>query len=312
MTARLSQTHDEQRILQAERDVPGIAVAWGRAALKWARQKPLGALALLLLVTLVTIAVFAPVLAPFDVKATHPYSRLKPPSSTYLMGTDKLGRDVFSRVLYGARTDLVIAILSTTLGMGAATVVGLLTGYLAGGFLDHLLQRLIDIQMTIPALVLAIAIITGVGKGTTSLIVVTALILVPTSARVLRAAALAERGRQYVEAARTLGGTDVRIMFRHLLPNLVGSLIVLLTASLGATLLIEGGLSFLGYGPPPPTPTLGTMLSGENRDVLKSAVWLSIFPGLVFALAVFSINMLGDAVRDTLDPRLRGGTGRAQ
>ena len=277
-----------------------------RGFFRFLGNKPLGAFGLAVLAVLVIAAVLAPVIAPFDVKETHAFSRLQAPDSTYLMGTDKFGRDVFSRVLFGTRTSLFIATMASLLGIGAGILIGLVTGYWGGRMIDHVLQRLIDIQMSIPGIVLTIAIITGVGRGVWTLVFVISIVLIPTTSRVIRGAALSEGGRQYVEAARAIGCSDFRVMYRHILPNLFGPIIVLGTAALGNTLLIEGGLSFLGYGPPPPTPTLGGMLSGDNRDVFRSAVWLAVFPGAVLALAVYSFNVLGDAVRDKFDPRMRG------
>lgn len=306
MTTRTYPDDGERIVLPTRLDERAAARRWGRGALRLARKRPLGAVGFVILLTLLTGALLAPVLAPYDVAESHPRARLQQPSRTYLMGTDRFGRDTFSRVLFGMRTDFGIAVLSVALGIAAGTVIGLVTGYFAGGFVDQLLQRLIDIQMTVPGLVLAITIITGVGKGYASVVVVIAFLLIPATARVLRGAALAERGRQYVEAGRAIGCTDLRLIFRHILPNIAAPLLILMSVAMGSALLISGGLSFLGYGPPPPAPTLGGLLVGDNRAVLKSAPWLSIFPGLVLALAVFSVNMLGDALRDELDPRLRG------
>ncbi|MEX0683405.1 MAG: ABC transporter permease [Dehalococcoidia bacterium] len=275
-------------------------------ALGLVRRRPLGAVALILLLLIVGLSMLAPVIAPYDVAEINAYERLQSPNSTYIMGTDALGRDQFSRVLFGTRNDLIVCSIGVLIGIVAGTVLGLATGYLAGGWLDLGLQRLIDVQMTVPPLVLAIAIITAINPGTTAIVVVISLLLLPSTARVLRGAAIAERNRAYVEAAQAIGCSNIRTMFRHVLPNMFGPLMVLVSLALGNALLIEGGLSFLGYGPPPPTPTLGLMLSGDNRNAFRSAWWLALFPGLVMALAIFAFNTLGDVLRDAFDPRLRG------
>lgn len=276
----------------------------GAALWSLARRKPLGAISLLVIIGLVGAAVFAGQIAPYG-----PYElsvdSFQSPSAYHLMGTDEIGRDVFSRVLYGARVSLFVGLIAVVLGTLLGAAVGLISGYF-GGVLDSVLQRLVDIIMAFPGLVLALVVISVLGTGTWKSTIAIAVVIIPGTARVVRGVALAVKQRPFVEAARSMGCTEVQILRRHILTNVMAPVIVLASITLGNAILIEASLSFLGLGTPLPKPSWGAMLAGTGRRFMEIAPWLAIFPGLAISLAVLSFNLLGDAVRDLLDPRLRG------
>jgi ABC-type dipeptide/oligopeptide/nickel transport system permease subunit len=271
---------------------------------RFARRKPLGAVSALLLLGVVLMAVFAPLIATHDPAQNIPRARLKAPSSTYLMGTDAQARDMFSRIVYGARLSLKVGILSVALGTLAGAVVGLISGYFSGA-VDLVIQRCVDIMLAVPVLILAIALVALLGRSTTNVVLAIAIGLIPGASRVVRGAVLAAREHQYVESARALGAGHGRIMLRHILPNVMAPIIILATVGLGGAIIAETSLSFLGLGPPVTQPSWGEMLSNQARTFMTVAPWLGIFPGLAITITVFSVNMLGDALRDLLDPRLR-------
>jgi peptide/nickel transport system permease protein len=275
---------------------------------RFTKRKPLGAFGAGFLILMVIAAVLADVLAPYD-PIMPVAGALESPSWDHWFGTDHLGRDMFSRILYGARPSLYtgIVVVGLTTVIGAA--VGAVSGYY-GGVLDIAVQRVVDGLMAFPSLVLTLAVVSALGREvyySVSFAVVVALTvaLVPGTARVVRGVALAQRNQQYVEAARVVGCHDTRIIWRHVLPNLMAPIIVIASIQLGAVILAESALSFLGYGTPPPTPTWGGMLSGGSTRFMEIAPWLAIFPGLALSLAVLAFNLFGDALRDVLDPRLR-------
>jgi peptide/nickel transport system permease protein len=268
-------------------------------------QKPLGAIGGLVLAVMVLLAVGANVIAPFDYDAADVFARLKPSSATHWLGTDNLGRDLLSRVIYGARVSMMVGFGAVGLGLLGATLVGLLSGYF-GGRLDILVQRVVDAFMCFPLLLVALTIMALVGPGLGNVIGTLGLVLAVRDSRVIRGAVLTVKQNLYVEAARALGVGHPGTLWRHILPNIVAPLIILATVNLGGVILVEAALSFLGFGVPPPRPSWGGMLSGAGLMHMLRAPWLAFWPGVALSLAVFGANMLGDVLRDVLDPRLRG------
>jgi peptide/nickel transport system permease protein len=296
--------------MAAVTDVPALplqrtrATPWLGAAWRFARRKPLGAVGGLLLLVIVFTAVFAPVIAPFDRLEFHPADVYTPPNTTYWMGTDNNGRDIFSRVVYGARISLQVGALTVLIGTTFGLAFGLLSGYV-GGKLDFWGQRIVDSFQAFPALFLALALTTALGRTITNVGIALAVVTWPAASRVVRSAVLAQKQMTYVEAARAVGAGTLRILFLHLLPNVVSVYIVLATAALAQAILVEASLSFLGVGVPPPEPSWGLMLLEAQTKAVR-APWMAIFPGLAITIAVFGFNLFGDALRDYLDPRLRG------
>jgi peptide/nickel transport system permease protein len=254
-------------------------------------------------VLVVLVAIFAPVLAPYNPIANNVRAALQRPSALYYFGTDRFGRDVFSRVIYASRTSLLVALVSTSLAAVVGVALGLVSGYF-GGMVDTLAGRLMDILFSFPALLLAIAIAAMLGPSVKNAVIALAVVYVPLFGRIIRGSTLAERDKEYVEAARVLGASTPRIIFRHVFPSILSPLIVQGTITFSNAILIEASLSFLGLGTQPPSPSWGTMLA-EGRSFLETAPWMSIFPGIAIMLAVFSFNILGDGIRDVLDPRAR-------
>jgi peptide/nickel transport system permease protein len=279
--------------------------AMGTAVLRFVRKKPLGAAGGLVLLVMVFAAVFANALQNFDPITTSGDAVLAQPSETYWLGADHLGRDIYSRIVHGARVSLIVGIASTMLGSVLGGVIGLLSGYV-GGKTDLISQRLLDILQGLPLLVLALVVSAALGPAIQNVIIAISIPIIPRAARVIRSSVLTIREMQYVEAARGLGLTHLRIAFRHVLPNTIGPFIVLCTAQLGSAILVEAALSFLGLGVPEPYPSWGRMLSVSAAEYAQKAPHLVLFPGIAISLAVFGSNLLGDALRDTLDPRLRG------
>ena len=274
------------------------------AALFLARRYPLGAVGACIMVAFVFAALFAEFLTPHDPLSTNAALSLAPPGNGYWMGADNFGRDVYSRIIFGARISLAVGICSTALGCLLGVSLGLLSGYLSG-WVDLVVQRIIDIMQALPLLVLALVMSAALGPSLQNVILAIAIPLVPYVARVIRANTLALRVQPFVEAARATGMSDLRIALRHVLPNTLAPLIVLATAQLGSTILVEAALSFLGLGVPEPHPSWGRMLSESAAEYVRTAPWLVIYPGIAISLAVFGTNLLGDAVRDILDPRQR-------
>jgi peptide/nickel transport system permease protein len=268
-------------------------------------RKPLGAIGGFVVAAMVLLAVGANVIAPFDYDAADIFSRLKPSSATHWLGTDNLGRDLLSRVIYGARVSMEVGFGAVVLGLLGALGVGLLSGYF-GGRIDILVQRVVDAFMCFPLLLVALTIMALVGPGLGNVIGTLGLVLAVRDSRVIRAAVLTVKQNLYVEAARALGVGHPGTLWRHILPNIVAPLIILATVNLGGVILVEAALSFLGFGVPPPRPSWGGMLSGAGLMHMLRAPWLAFWPGVALSLAVFGANMLGDALRDVLDPRLRG------
>jgi peptide/nickel transport system permease protein len=281
---------------------------WAAGALL-VRRKPLGAVSAVVILGLLIVALLAPLLAPRDPYALNLNERGLPirmqgPTAAFPLGTDPLGRDVLSRIIYGTRVSLVVGFASVILGTTLGTVLGLLSGYWEGR-LDSVIQRAVDTTMAIPGIVLALAVMSVLGQSLTNIILVIALVIAPGASRVVRGAVLAVKQSTFVDAAQALGASPGRIVTRHVLPNVFAPILVIATVWLGNAIVIEAALSFLGLGTPPPTPTWGAMLSGEGRRNLETAPYLAIFPGVAISVVVLAFNMLGDALRDLLDPQLR-------
>jgi len=274
------------------------------AALFLARRYPLGAIGAAIMVVFVITALFAEFLTVHDPLSTNSALSLAAPNTHYWMGADNFGRDVYSRIVYGARISLAVGIGSTALGCLFGVALGLLSGYLSG-WVDLLIQRIIDILQALPLLVLALVMAAALGPSLRNTIIAIAIPLIPYVARVIRANTLALRELPFIEAARATGMSDLRIALRHVLPNTLAPLIVLATAQLGSAILTEASLSFLGLGIPEPYPSWGRMLSESAAEYVRTAPWLVIYPGIAISLVVFGTNLLGDAVRDLLDPRQR-------
>ena len=277
---------------------------WAAVA-RFAGKKPLGAAGGALMLVMLLTAILAEVLQTHDPIATDAANTLAGPAARHWLGTDHLGRDIYSRIVHGARVSLIVGLGSTLLGSVLGGVIGLLSGYV-GGTTDLVAQRLLDILQGLPLLVLALVMAASLGPSIPNVILAISIPIVPRAARIVRSSVLTIREMQYVEAARALGLAHLRIAFRHILPNTVGPFIVLCTAQLGGAILVEATLSFLGLGVPEPYPSWGRMLSVSAAEYAQKAPHLVLFPGIAISLAVFGSNLLGDAMRDTLDPRLRG------
>ena len=277
----------------------GIGLAAVRAPIF---ANPLNIVALALIAVFAMCALFAPLLAPYDPLVQDLGSRLRPPSSEHWLGTDSLGRDIASRILYGARISLVIGMVVVASAGVFGTFVGLVAGY-AGGLVDEALMRLTEVFLAFPALILAMAIAGALGPSLTNAIIAIAAVTWAVYARLTRGQILSLRRREFVEAARAIGASRVRIVWRHLLPNVLAPLMIQASFDLGSSIIAAAGLSFIGFGAQPPTPEWGVMIS-EGRNYISTQPWLSLFPGLAILLAVGSFNLLGDGLRDTFDPRL--------
>ena len=268
------------------------------------RRSPLTVAGLALIAILALIAVLAPLIAPADPLKQILSTRLKPPSADHWLGTDQLGRDVLSRMIYGARISLLIGTVVVGLAASVGTFVGLVAGYV-GGWLDEGLMRLTDVFFAFPALILAMAISGALGPSLTNAMIAIAVVSWPVYARLVRAQVLSLREREYVEAARGLGASAQRIVWQHILPNTLAPLLVQASFDMGGAILSAAGLSFIGFGTQPPTAEWGVMIS-EGRNYIATHSWLSLFPGLAILLTVAAFNLIGDGLRDALDPRLRG------
>lgn len=268
------------------------------------RRHPLGAAAALLILGMMIAAGAAPWVVPYDPLAADYLTMFSPPSPRHWLGTDAFGRDVLSRVIFGARTALIIGVSASLIGATLGAVLGVVSAYF-GGTIDLMIQRLVDIVISFPLIILAMAILAILGMGTVNLIAAIALSFVPRVQLVVRASALGIRRTAYVEAARAVGAGHWRIIFRHMVPNVVAPYLVMLTAFLGQAILLEASLSFLGLGVAEPTPAWGLMLSGAAVEFVQRAPWMAVVPGLAITLTVLAFNVLGDSLRDALDPRLR-------
>jgi peptide/nickel transport system permease protein len=273
---------------------------------RFARRKPLGAIGAVIVVGLLVMAVFAEQIAPYSYDESIRGARMQSPSATYWLGTDNLSRDIWSRIVYGARVSVTVGFATVGLAVVLATTVGVSSGYF-GGVYDLVVQRVVDAWLSFPYLVIVLSVMAVLGPGLFNVVLSLAIIIAAVNSRVIRSATIAIAHGTYVEAARAVGCGHARIIVRHILPNVVATIIILATIGLGTAILAESALSFLGFGVPPPYPAWGAMLSGSGRTYMFRAPWMAIWPGVAISLAVFGFNMLGDALRDVLDPRLRGG-----
>ncbi|MBI2154889.1 MAG: ABC transporter permease [Candidatus Rokubacteria bacterium] len=273
---------------------------------RFAVRQPLGAIGGLIVLVLIVAAIFAPLLAPYGAKDAT-FAQYLPPSAEFPMGTDQIGRDILSRVVWGARLSLYVGLVSVAFGITLGALWGIITAYF-GGLADSASQRVVDVLMALPPIVLALSLMAALGQSVNNVIMALAILLTPTAARTLRSVALSIKESPYVEAARAAGCSHWRIIFLHVLPNSFATYIVLFTVNISYAIVVEAALSFLGLGVPPDEPSWGGMLTAGTQ-AMETAPWMIWFPGLAISLTVFGLNLLGDAIRDVTDPRLRGGLG---
>ncbi len=273
------------------------------------KEKPLGTFCGIIIVILLFVAIFADVLAPYSYKEMHLIDRLAGPSSQYLLGTDQVGRDLLSRLIIGARISVLVGLAATALNIVVAVLVGGTSGFL-GGRLDLAVQRFVDAWMAFPGLLLLLTIMSIVGRGLLQIIVVLGIAGGISGSRVMRSAVIGIKENDFFMAAQAVGTPTSKILIHHVLPNIMAPVIIVFSINIGGVIMSLAALGFLGYGLPPTIPDWGGMLSREGRRYMEQAPWLALWPGLCLTIVVYSFNMLGDALRDLLDPRLRGGVGR--
>lgn len=275
------------------------------AVVSFARRKPISAISAVVLVIICSLALAAPLIAPYAPNATNLGSRLASPGSDHWIGADQLGRDVWSRLIYGARTSLAAGLGATAVGISAGILIGLCGGY-AGGRIDFVVQRFMDAIMALPPIILLMVLSTTMSPSLRNVILAIAIFVTPGSSRVVRGAVLSIKETTYVEAARALGASPGRVVFRHILPNIVAPIIVIGSVTVGSVIIVEAALGFLGLSVRQPTSTWGNMLNTGAQSYMERAPWMALAPGVAIGVTVFSINLLGDGLRDVLDPRLRG------
>jgi len=273
------------------------------------KEKPLGMVGGIITLLLLLTGIFADFLAPYGMNETHIIDRLLAPSARYWLGTDDLGRDILSRVIFGARVSVIVGLAGATIATILSLIIGIVSGYI-GGKLDLIVQRVVDTVMSIPGLILMMVMISIIGPGIWQVIIVLGLLWGVIGSRIIRGAVIGIKENVYVAAASAIGCSTTRILTRHILPNIMAPTIILFSTRVPNVILVEASLSFLGFGIPAPAASWGSMLSGQGRVYMNRAPWMAIWPGLALASVVYGINMFGDAVRDLLDPRLRGGVGR--
>jgi peptide/nickel transport system permease protein len=266
-------------------------------------QNKAAVLGMAIVLIMILMAIFAPLVAPYGPLSQELSNRLQPPGKQHLMGTDKYGRDILSRVVWGTRVSLQVGVIAVGIGASLGTIIGLISGYF-GGVVDNILMRLMEILLTLPMLVLALVMVALLGSSLTNVMIAVGISILPRFARVIRGSALSVREMDFVDAARVLGAKDSRIIFRHVLPNTLHAVIVLATLRVATAILIEATLSFLGLGVEYDKPTWGSMIN-EGRMYLQTAPWLAIFPGIAIMLMVLGLSLFGDGLREALDPRLR-------
>lgn len=273
------------------------------------KEKPLGIVGGVVVLAMFLTGIFADQIAPYGINEPHMKDRLTPSSAQYVLGTDSLGRDLYSRIVHGARTSMIVGLAGATLCTLLATTIGVVSGFLGGRF-DMVVQRFVDTVMCFPGLFVILTVMAILGQGIAQLIIVLGINQGIRQSRIVRSAVIGIKENIYVEAARAIGSPNWKILTWHIVPNVAAPIIIIFTITMGQMILAEATVSYLGFGIPPPTPTWGGMLSGQGRAHMLLAPWLAVWPGLALAIAVFGINMLGDGMRDILDPRLRGGLGR--
>jgi peptide/nickel transport system permease protein len=270
----------------------------------FARGKPVGMAGALVVAAMALTALLADVVAPYNPVETDYGAMFAPPSAEHWLGTDTFGRDVLSRIIHGSRTALLVGFSASFVGATLGLLIGATSGYF-GGRIDMLIQRVMDVFLSFPLIILALAVVAILGTGVSKVIIAILIPMIPRAARVCRSSALAIREQPYVDAARAAGFGHARIVLRHVLPNLMAPYLIMLTAFLGQAILLEASLSYLGLGVQEPTPAWGLMLQGAAAEYAESAPWIPVFPGLAISLAVFAFNLFGDSLRDALDPKLR-------
>jgi|TARA_R110002124_G_scaffold226949_1_gene392101 peptide/nickel transport system permease protein len=276
---------------------------WSQVALELCRKQPLGVFGLAIVFVMILAAILAEVVAPNDPLQEHFDAMLAAPSAEYLLGTDEFGRDILTRLIYGSRTALLVGFVCAIVGATGGLVLGVASAYF-GGLFDLILQRILDVFMAFPLIILALAVVATLGPGIENVMIAIILPFVPQCARVVRSNALAIREIPYVDAARALGFSDARIILRHMVPNVMAPYLIMLTTFLGQAILLEASLSFLGLGVQDPTPAWGLMLSNAS-EFFEGAPWVAVYPGVAISLSVFGFNLFGDSVRDVLDPKMR-------
>lgn len=282
----------------------GVWRSWLRETVRFCRKRPLGAIGGVIILVMSLTALLAGLLAPYNPVASNYSAMLLPPGGKYLLGTDLYGRDILSRIIYGSRTALFVGFSSSFLGASLGAILGVVCAYF-GRKVDLIVQRFVEILLSVPLIVLALAVISVLGSGIENVVLAITVPMVPRCAQVIRSSALSIREMPYVDAARAMGFTHLRIIFRHILPNVMAPYLILLTAFLGQAILVEASLSFLGMGVAEPIPAWGLMLRGAAVQFAESAPWMAIFPGVAISAAVFGFNIFGDSLRDELDPKLR-------
>ena len=273
--------------------------------LRFTRNKPLGAIMGIIIVLVVLMSVFADVISPYHPLDTNPIMAREPPDREHWMGYDEVGRDVLSRVIFGSRISLIVGITSVVFGTVLGSVWGLASGYLGGKF-DLITQRAVEVWMSFPSLVLALSLLVVLGAGLHTVIIAVAFTRVPYGVRVIRSVSIAVKEFMYVDAARSIGASEMRVMLRHVLPNCIAPFLIILTAHIGTAIIVEASLGFLGIGIPPPTASWGNMLGSAVGQAINPHWWRIVYPGVAIVITVLSFNIFGDAIRDVLDPRLRG------
>ncbi len=272
------------------------------------KEKPLGAVGAIITLLLLLTGIFADFLAPYGMNELHIADRLMAPSARYWLGTDNLGRDLLSRVIHGARISVIVGLTASTIAAVISAIVGILSAYIGGKF-DLIVQRVVDAVMCFPGLIFLMVLISMIGPGMWSIILVLGIRTGIDSSRVVRGATLSIKENEYVVAAKAIGCSTPKLLVRHILVNIMAPIIIIFTLRVPDMILIEASLSFLGFGIPPPAPSWGGMLSGTGRSYMFVAPWLVLWPGLALSIVVYGVSMFGDAVRDLADPKLRGGVG---
>lgn len=280
-----------------------VSGGWRTALRHFAQEKPLGVLGAGLMILTILVAIFAPILSPADPLSTNPRDALMGPSSQYWLGSDWLGRDSLSRIIYGARTSVYVGFMATLLGTLIGSLLNVFSAY-RGGMADMLMQRIMDVLLAFPTLIMALAIMAVLGTSVHNTIIAIAIPFIPRTGRIVRSAVLTVKESQYVEVSQAVGCSPLRIIFRHVIPNCTAPYLIIASALLGTAVLVEASLSFLGLGVDPQTPSWGSFLA-EAMEFWEESPWLAIFPGIAISLAIFGVNLLGDALRDVLDPRLK-------
>ena len=306
MTGQAVAAHDPENVAKRRWLEDTTARRFRRGVADFIRRRPLGTAGAVVILVMIFAALFAPAVAPYDPYEQHFTGLPLPPSGEHLLGTDPFGRDVFSRIVYGARTALLVGFVSSIVGSTLGLVLGVVGAYF-GGRVDEIIQRFMDVLLSFPLIVLAIAVVAALGPSVGNVIAAITVPVIPRVARVTRASALAVVRMPYIEAARSVGVRGPRIMSLHIAPNVFAPYLIMLTAFLGQAILLEATLSFRGLGVVEPDPAWGNMLRGQGMQFLDQAPWLAVAPGLAISLAVFGFNLFGDSLRDALDPRLRTG-----